>query len=318
MYLLLLGSCSSKMLFRPYVAKNPIEIKVENVFYNDIPYDVKPLTKFDIIVPKSNKKVPLVIFIHGGGFSGGDKADVYSRGKFAEEIKELTSKGIAYATINYSLLGNSEATNVMSCLNDSKRCLQYIRYHAKDFNVDENRIGLYGGSAGAGTSLWLAMSEEMKNNTSADPIEKKSTRVKAIAAYAAQASYDLYRWDDIFSDYTMTDAEIAKIIGPQKLAGFYGVSSISEINTSDITLMRADLDLGDLITADDPALWIQNPLKTDQKPGNLNELYHHYKHGEYLFKKAQKAGIKVYSSFPAKPFISQNYLDVVDFFAKHL
>ena len=316
--LLLYGSCSNQLFFCPYLAKNNIETSGENIFYRDIPYDTKPLNKFDIIIPKSNKKVPLVIFIHGGGFTGGDKADVYDRSKFSAEIKELTSKGIAYATINYRLLGTSDASNVMSCLNDSKRCLQFIRHHAKDFNIDENRIGLYGGSAGAGTSLWLGMSEEMQKNNSTDPVEKKSTRVKAVAAYATQASYDLYKWDEIFADYSMTDADIVNIIKPLKIVRFYGISSLPELETIEILKVRKNLDLGDLITADDPPLWIQNPLKTDQKPSNLNELYHHYKHGEYLYKKAQNAGINVYSSFPAKTYKSDNYTELASFFIKYL
>ena len=206
----------------------------------------------------------------------------------------------------------------MSCLRDAKRCLQFIRYHAKEFNIDENSIGLYGGSAGAGTCLWLSMSEDMKDNSSSDPIEKKSTRVKAVAVYATQGTYDLYKWDEIFMAYSMSDEDIAKMIGYSKIEKLYGMNSINEMHNVEILKLRKNLDLGDLITMDDPPLWIENPLKTNQKPSNVNELYHHYLHGEYLYNKAQKAGINVYSSFPAIPFKSQNYLDVVDFFVKHL
>lgn len=315
---IILGGCSSKMHFQSYLSNQAFETDRQTLFYKDIPYDSKTLTKFDIIIPKSNKRVPLIIFIHGGGFSGGDKSDVYNRGKFADEINLLTARGIAYATINYRLLGTSDSLNIMSCLRDAKRCLQFIRYHAKEFNIDENRIGLYGGSAGAGTSLWLSMSEDMKDNSSSDPIEKKSTRVKAVAAYATQGTYDIYKWDEIFMDYSMSDDDIAKMIGHQKIEKIYGMNSISEMNNMEILKLRKKIDLGDLITMDDPPLWIENPLKTNQKPSNVNELYHHYLHGEYLYNKAQKAGINVYVNFPAKPFKSEKYLDVVDFFVKHL
>jgi hypothetical protein len=315
---MILGGCSSKMLFQPYLSNHLVETESQTFFYKDIPYDLKTLTKFDIIIPKSNKSVPLIIFIHGGGFSGGDKSDVYNREKFADEIKLLTARGIAYATINYRLLGTSDNLNIMSCLGDAKRCLQFIRYHAKEFNIDENRIGLYGGSAGAGTCLWLSMSEDMKVNSSSDPMEKKSTRVKAVAAYATQGTYDLYKWDEIFRDYSMSDNDIAKMIGHQKIENIYGMNSISGLNNMEILKLRKKIDLGDLITMDDPPLWIENPLKTNQKPSNVNELYHHYLHGEYLYNKAQKAGINVYVNFPAKPFKSEKYLDVVDFFVKHL
>jgi para-nitrobenzyl esterase len=314
--------CATKQInqvsFEKYISDLPLSMSDKITFYKDISYDTSQVTVFDLFAPKSSKKTPLVIFIHGGGFTGGDKTDVYHRGKFTDEIIALTSKGIAYATVNYRLLGSSDAKSVMSCLNDAKRCLQFIRYHAKDFNVDESRIGLYGGSAGAGTSLWLGMTEDMKDNKSKDPLERKSTRVKAVAVYATQASYDLGKWDDIFSDYSMTDADVAKIIGHQKIAGFYGVASAKDIGTKEMVTMRKNLDLGDLISADDPPLWIQNPLKTDQKPSNLNEMYHHYKHGEYLYNLSKNAGIKVYTKLPAKPLQSENWIELAPFFIKYL
>lgn len=314
--------CATKQInqvsFEKYISTLPVHMSDKITFYKDVSYDSSQATVFDLFIPKASKNTPLVIFIHGGGFTGGDKTDVYNRGKFSDEIIALTSKGIAYATINYRLLGSSDAKNVLSCMNDAKKCLQFIRYHAKHFNIDESRIGLYGGSAGAGTSLWLGMTEDMKDDKSKCPLERKSTRVKAVAAYATQASYDLSKWDDIFSDYSMTDDEVAKIISHQKIAGFYGVATINDIETKEMVTMRKNLDLGALISADDPPLWIQNPLKTDQKPSNLNEVYHHYKHGEYLYNLSEKAGIKVHSKLPAKPFQSENWIELVPFFIKYL
>jgi len=327
LYYLIAGTCIwmgcatnsiKKINFEKYTSEHPIKLANEVTFFKDVYYDTSQWTVFDIFIPKSSKEVPLVIFIHGGGFTAGDKADVYSRGKFPDEIKELTSKGLAYATINYRLLGSSDATSVMSCLNDAKRCLQFIRFHAKELNIDEHRIGLYGGSAGAGTSLWLAMSEDMQNNDSKDPLEKKSTRVKAVAAYATQATYDISKWDDIFSEYSMTDAEISNIIGHHMIAGFYGVASLTDIDKKDIEAMRKNLDLSELITTDDPPLWIHNHNKATEKPKDLNELYHHYRHGDVLYSKTKKAGIKSYVNLPAKPFTSENWIDLVPFFVKYL
>lgn len=315
---LFLSSCAKNLVFDPYKANENSDFSRSNIIYKDIPYDIKTQTKFDIIVPKSRKKVPLVIYIHGGGFTGGDKADVYDKNKYSDEIKQLTSKGIAFATINYSLLGSSDASNIMSCFNDTKRSLQFIRLHAKDFNIDENRIGLYGSSAGAGASLWLALSDDMKIANSNDAIIKMSTRVKAIAAFATQSTYDLDKWDDVFSAYSMTDDDVIKIIGVQKVDRFYGVQDKGAYNTSEILAIRKNIDLAALISSDDPPIWIENLQKSDSKPTNLNELYHHYKHGEYLFNNANQKGLEVYAHFPAKPFKSQNFIDVVDFFLKYL
>ena len=76
---------------------------------------------------------------------------------------QLLNNNIAVATINYRLLTENETEGILKCLNDSKRALQYIRYIHNELNIDKSNVGLYGGSAGAGTVFWLGTNDDMKD-----------------------------------------------------------------------------------------------------------------------------------------------------------
>jgi acetyl esterase/lipase len=77
---------------------------------------------------------------------------------------------VAYASIDYRLLQELDTEGVIKPLSDSTRCVQFIRYHAEQLNVDPERIILMGGSAGAGTSLWIGFNDDMADPDSDDPV----------------------------------------------------------------------------------------------------------------------------------------------------
>jgi acetyl esterase/lipase len=79
---------------------------------------------------------------------------------------------------------------VHGCLHDAARALQFVRSKAAEWNIDQTRIGATGGSAGACSSLWLAMHEDMAEPKSSDPIAHESTRLLCAAAVAAQTTLD--------------------------------------------------------------------------------------------------------------------------------
>jgi acetyl esterase/lipase len=79
---------------------------------------------------------------------------------------------------------------VKACLHDAARALQTIRSKAREWNIDPKRIGATGGSAGACTSLWLAMHDDLADAKSSDPIARESTRLTCAAVLGAQTSLD--------------------------------------------------------------------------------------------------------------------------------
>src|SRR5436190_15865617 len=132
--------------------------------------------KFDFWQAKSDKPTPVVLLIHGGGWVNGDKT---SYG--ANMIQPFLDQGISVAALNYRFIAQAMEQKVeppvKACLHDAARALQTIRAKASEWNIDKTRIGATGGSAGACTSLWLALHDDLADPKSEDPIARESTRL---------------------------------------------------------------------------------------------------------------------------------------------
>jgi hypothetical protein len=271
---------------------SPIELNdLEILFAKDIPYDIHSRNVFDVFMPVSTEPTPLVIYMHGGGFLGGEKENPYvpmwnGSWDFPSEIKTLLSNKIAFATINYRLLDfEGDTEGVLKSLNDSKRCLQYIRSISEILNIDKNNIILAGSSAGAGTSQWLAFSDDMSEPSNSDIVLRESTRVKAIAIKATQASYDLERYEtDIFTEYDFSWREYLREDSNMipRFKSFYGLNNLNEFYTDSIKLYRKKVDMLAMMSSDDPEFWVSNPQTPPIKPTVSNVLNHHSFHARIL------------------------------------
>lgn len=124
---------------------------------------------------------PLLVHIHGGGWVTGSKA------RNPKDVQPFLDKGISYASIGYRLSGEAP---LPAPVLDAARALQFIRSHAKQWNIDQDRIALNGGSAGACTSMWLLCHDDLADPTSDDPVARQSTRVAAAAVAVGQTSID--------------------------------------------------------------------------------------------------------------------------------
>src|SRR5689334_21069864 len=136
----------------------------------------------DLWKAKSDHPTPLVVFIHGGGFHAGSKADVP-----APLIDALLAKGVSVMSVNYRLSpGVAFPAHYMDCA----RAIQFARSNAREWNIDPKRVGASGGSAGAGTSLWLGFHDDLADPKSDDPVLRESTRLTCMAVLGAHSSYD--------------------------------------------------------------------------------------------------------------------------------
>jgi beta-glucanase (GH16 family) len=155
----------------------------------DIPYGSHERQKIDIYKAQSaSGPTPAVIFIHGGGWMSGDKKN---------EIPMLINcleQGITYVSINYRHIPDAQAEGVTPAvkapLDDAARALQFVRSHAKEWNIDPTRIAVIGGSAGGFSALWLAFHPDMAVAGSTDPIARESTRPTCVLAFVPQTSLD--------------------------------------------------------------------------------------------------------------------------------
>ena len=123
---------------------------------------------------KADAPTPLVFVIHGGGWVGGSKERV---DRFAD-VQKLLDAGISVAAINYRYIRQAGDLSppVKAPLYDAARALQFVRKQSAAWNIDKQRIGAAGGSAGACSSLWLAFHDDLADPDSDDPIE---TRIKS-------------------------------------------------------------------------------------------------------------------------------------------
>jgi arylformamidase len=147
----------------------------------DVSYGPHERNKLDFWRANGTAPRPLLVYIHGGGWTGGDKKQD-PRG-----IQPYLDKGISYAAINYRLTGESP---LPAPVHDAALAIQFIKSKAVEWNIDKDHIALTGGSAGACTSMWLLFHDDLANENSTDPVLRESTRVCAAAVSGGQTSID--------------------------------------------------------------------------------------------------------------------------------
>lgn len=252
--------------------------------------------KFDFWQAKSDKPTPVVLLIHGGGWKNGDKT-----GYGTTTIQPFLDAGISVAAINYRFINQAMEHKieppVKGCLHDAARALQTIRSKAKEWKIDPTRIGATGGSAGACTSLWLALHDDLADPKSSDPVARQSSRLTCAAVSGAQTSLDckeLREW--------MPNA----IYGGHAF-GFAGEGR-SRAEEFDLLIANREKVLPwikeyspiELVTKDDPAIYLDYPnQKTPPVLGQAEpDPTHSALYGIKLAEKMKPAGLEVVVSYP--------------------
>ena len=121
--------------------------------YTDLPYGEGAANKFDLYVPadKSQDAYGLVVYLHAGGFTGGDKAED------AEMLEWLCSKGYVAAGINYTLFTEENPdASVYSQSEEIKAAMPYVVAAAEKLGYKLDRMAISGGSAGGCLALLYA------------------------------------------------------------------------------------------------------------------------------------------------------------------
>ena len=153
----------------------------------DVAYGEDPKQVLDFWKAESSQPTPLLFFIHGGGWMGGDKSRVGS-------VPLYLRSGISVVSIEYRFVSQAQAAGIKPPvewpLHDAARALQFVRSKAAEWNLDKTRIGASGSSAGACSSLWLAFHDDMADPKSSDPVARESTRLTCAGVMGAQTSLD--------------------------------------------------------------------------------------------------------------------------------
>ena len=168
----------------PEFRKYPLPIEPDE----NLSYGTHRMQRIYFWRAKSDKPTPLLFYIHGGGWTGGDRSVVRSM------LKPALDAGISVVSVEYRNIRDSMDDGLLPPVKgpmfDCARALQFTRSKAKEWNLDKTKVALAGGSAGACTSLWIAFHDDLADPNSTDPIARESTRVTCAAVSGAQTTLD--------------------------------------------------------------------------------------------------------------------------------
>lgn len=259
---------------RPQDAKRPASPAPTHA---DARYGPHERNVLDFWKATSDKPTPVLVFIHGGGFVGGDKSGVSP-----SAITACVSSGISFASINYRYTTQAPYPAPML---DGARAIQFLRSKAGEWNIDSKRIGAFGGSAGAGISMWLGFHDDLAKPESADPIERQSSRLTCVGSIGGQSSYD--------------PLQIREWLGGRAwehraFITFYDVKTMDEYEKPEVRKLAFDASVINHLTRDDAPLFMfyseaDQPLTDAGGPGAG---IHHPKFGHLLKEKMDALGIE--------------------------
>jgi acetyl esterase/lipase len=132
--------------------------------------------KLDLYFPaQTNRSLPLIIWIHGGAWRGGSKDNC--------PAARFTGRGFAVASVNYRL---SQHAVFPAQIEDCKAAVRWLRAHANEYQLDTNRFGAWGSSAGGHLVALLGTTGDVKEFDRGENLAF-SSRVQAVADFFGPA-----------------------------------------------------------------------------------------------------------------------------------
>jgi acetyl esterase/lipase len=294
-----------KRSFVPFVFVLPLWCNVAaaqkpSPTYADISYGDHERHVIDFWRAEADAPTPVFVWIHGGGFRGGNKSSIP-----AGLLGPCLKNGISCASIHYRLSSHAPYPAQM---HDSARAIQFIRSKATEWKIDPHRIAAGGGSAGSGISQWLAFHDDMAQLNSSDPVAQQSTRLICVIPINMQSTYD--------------PREIKTLIPGDAykhpaLVSFFGLPSNWDWDAGEVD-SKLDALLKDAspithLTRDDVPVFLLH-YERSNKPGNI----HHSNFGKHLKREMDELGIECVRHMDSDyESTSAAYADMVTFLQKH-
>lgn len=184
---------------------------------------------------------PLVVCIHGGGWSGGN------RHAFRSRIEQAAQRGYVAATISYRLTQPDPQTGVPKApfpaqIHDCKAAIRWLRAHAAEYKIDPQRIAVMGASAGGHLSLLVGLTGPDDQLEGTHGNAEQSSRVQAVV--------NIFGPTDLPVHYKSTPAVVGLLKAlcdgtPESAASIYAQASpISYVSADDppILTLHGDVD----------------------------------------------------------------------------
>lgn len=243
--------------------------------FRDISYGPHERNKLDVWCATSNRPAPLVIFIHGGGWHGGDKSDVP-----AQLLGFLLARGVSVASINYRY---TSIATLPGPVHDAARAVQFLRANAAGWKLDPQRFGAYGISAGGCSSLWLAYHGDLAEPASTDPVARQSSRLQAAVGLSPQTSLEPEVVTGWVGEQVLKHPMIARAVGAKRL------DEVKTPRPGWAALLREFSPINH-VTRDDPPVFLSYPRRDPLPAANAGSAIHHAIFGLKLKEKADATG----------------------------
>ncbi len=216
--------------------------------------------KLDLYLPeKSDGPLPVILWIHGGGWMAGSKEQCLPlRAGYVE-------RGYAVASIGYRLSGHALFP---AQIEDCKAAIRWLRGHAKEYGLDPERFGVWGGSAGGHLAALVGTSggvEEFEVGANAGI----SSRVQAVCDFYGPTDLTVFVTTPGFESHAGADSPETRLLG-----GVVAENKDKAKRVDPITY----------VTKDDPPFLLVHGDKDTTVPLNQSQL---------LFDELKKTGVSV-------------------------
>ncbi len=211
-----------------------------------------------VLAPKQKSNGKAIISVISGNWISSER----SRTRLPEWSQVYIENGY---TVFGVMVGSQPRYTIPEEISDLKRAVRFIRYNAKEYSIDANKIGITGSSSGGHLSLMIATADDIVNSKSTDPVDKVSSRVQAAAVFfpptdfinygglntsgkinqaglvmaKVAAAFDFKVWNDTTGTFvSITDTEKRLAIAKQ-------ISPINSVSSDDppVIIIHGDKDM---------------------------------------------------------------------------
>jgi acetyl esterase/lipase len=180
--------------------------------------------------------------------SGSWKSSYNKALRFLKGSKIYTDNGYTVFTV---LPGSQPRYTIPDQITDLKRAVRFIRYNAREYNIDADHIGIMGFSSGGHLSLAVATADDNIDSNSMDPVDRVSSRVQAVAVCypptdflnfgrqnatpsinrtaliltGVYAAFDFKAWNDTTRSFVPITDESKRLQIARQISPIYSVSS---------------------------------------------------------------------------------------------
>lgn len=161
--------------------------------------DGMALTMLKLTPKKNSRKKAVISVVSGNWISSYNYAN-----NFVNRAKLMLDHGY---TIFAVMHGSQPRYTIPDELGDLKRAVRFIRYNAREYNIDPKYIGITGASSGGHLSLMTGLADDKVDSASKDPVNLVSARVQAVAVFYPPT--DFLNWGQANANLTQAKIPLA-------------------------------------------------------------------------------------------------------------